>query len=199
MRLGIIWLQFQRPAVAGDCLLQLSLFLESSAQVAMKGSISPLQPDCPSDALDGNLVLAELVSDDPEEVQCLGMIRLDGENLPVSLFGSLQSAGVMMLDRNCQRLGNRCHNPTALGTSCPGCRTLASSRLASKLIPSPQHGPTGVCCGAPSSGICSIRVISSVPPIKARKALCGRQGGPGRGDRTSPRRQSGGPLAGHHA
>ena len=38
------------------------------------------------------------------------MIRLDRENLPVDLLGSLQPAGLMVLDRNRQCFGNRCHD-----------------------------------------------------------------------------------------
>ena len=40
----------------------------------------------------------------------IGLIRLDRENLPVDLLGSLQPAGLMVLDRNRQCFGNRCHN-----------------------------------------------------------------------------------------
>ena len=38
------------------------------------------------------------------------MIRLDRENLPIDLLGSLQPTGLMVLDRNRQCFGNRCHN-----------------------------------------------------------------------------------------
>ena len=37
------------------------------------------------------------------------MIRLDRENLPIDLLGSLQPTTLMVLDRNRQCFGNRCH------------------------------------------------------------------------------------------
>ena len=37
------------------------------------------------------------------------MIRLDRENLPIDLLGSLQPAGLMVLDRNRQCFGNSRH------------------------------------------------------------------------------------------
>ena len=36
---------------------------------------------------------------------CIGMIWLDRENLPVHVLGSLQPAGLMVLDRNRQVSG----------------------------------------------------------------------------------------------
>ena len=55
----------------------------------MEGSLGPIQGDCPSNVLDGDLMLARLVRDDSQQVQGIGLIRLDGENLPVDLLGSL--------------------------------------------------------------------------------------------------------------
>ena len=43
----------------------------------MEGSLGPLQRDRPPNVLDGNLVLAHLVGDDPKQMQRIGMIRLD--------------------------------------------------------------------------------------------------------------------------
>ncbi len=75
----------------------------------MEGSRIAVQADRPFDVLDGNLVLAHLVSNHAEKMEGVGLIRLDGENLPVDLLGSLQPAGLMVLDRNRQCFGNRCH------------------------------------------------------------------------------------------
>ena len=109
VRLGKVRLQFQCPAAIGDRCVQLPLVPQCVAQVAMEGSLIPFQPDRPSNVLDGNLVLARLVSNHAEKMPRIGMIRLDRENLPVNLLGGLQPAGLMMLDRNRQCFGNRCH------------------------------------------------------------------------------------------
>ena len=76
----------------------------------MEGSRIPFQPDRPSNVLDGDLVLAHLVGNHAEKMERIGMIRLDRENLPVDLLGSLQPTGLMVLDRNRQCFGNRCHS-----------------------------------------------------------------------------------------
>jgi hypothetical protein len=39
----------------------------------------------------------------------VGVIRLHLQNLPIDLLASLQATGSMVLDRNRQCLGNRCH------------------------------------------------------------------------------------------
>ena len=76
----------------------------------MEGGHIPFQPDRTSNVFDGSLVLAHLVSNHAEKVPRVGMIRLDRENLPVDLLGGLQPTGLMVLDRNRQCFGNRCHN-----------------------------------------------------------------------------------------
>ena len=53
--------------------------------------------------------LPALVGNHAEKMQRIGMIRLDRENLPIDLLGRLQPAGLMVLDRNRQCFGNRCH------------------------------------------------------------------------------------------
>ena len=50
--LGIVRLQFQCPAVAGDCLIQLSLLLQHKPQVVVRRSIVRIQFQCPAVALD---------------------------------------------------------------------------------------------------------------------------------------------------
>ena len=69
----------------------------------------PVQADCPSDALDGHLVLPDLVRNHTQKMQRVGLIGLDGEDLPVDLLGSLQLPSLVVLDRHRQCLGDRCH------------------------------------------------------------------------------------------
>ena len=79
----------------------------------MEGSRIAVQPDRPSNVLDGNLVLARLVSNHAEKMPRIGLIRLSRKNLPIDLLGGLQPTGLMVLDRNRQGFGNRCHNANA--------------------------------------------------------------------------------------
>jgi hypothetical protein len=75
----------------------------------------------PSNVLDGNFMLAYLVSNHAEKMNRIDVIRLDRQNLPIDLLGGLQPTGLMMLDRNRQRISNRCCN----GLECHGRNTLA--------------------------------------------------------------------------
>jgi hypothetical protein len=143
MHLGIVGLQLQCPAVAGNGFVQLPLLLQCIAEVAVrlgivrlqlqcpvvagqgfgnpaqgairfpqvvvKRSRIPVQLDRPSNVLDGHLVLADLVGNHAEKMNRVGLIRLGLQNLPIDPLGSLQPAGLMVPDRNRQRLGNRCH------------------------------------------------------------------------------------------
>ena len=43
-------------------------------------------------------------------MQRIGLIGLDGENLPVDLLGGLEPARLMVLNRQRQGFGNCCHN-----------------------------------------------------------------------------------------
>jgi hypothetical protein len=54
-------------------------------------------------------MLARSGSYQAKQMERVGMIRLDGENLPIDLFGRLQSAGLLMLDRNQKSIRNFCH------------------------------------------------------------------------------------------
>ena len=65
----------------------------------MESSDIPFQRDRSSNVLDSNLVLAYLVSNHAEKMNRIGMIRFCPQNQPVDLFGSLQPAALMVLDR----------------------------------------------------------------------------------------------------
>ncbi len=107
--LGIVGLQFQGPAAAGNRFGKPVQGTIRSSQVVVEGGRGPVQPDRPLDALDGGLVLARLRSNHAEKMERIGMIRLDRENLPIDLLGSLQPTALMVLDRNRQCFGSRCH------------------------------------------------------------------------------------------
>ena len=76
----------------------------------MKDGHISFHPDRPSNMLDGKIVIAGLGGDHAEKMQRVGMTRLRLENLPIDLLGGLQPTGLMVLDRNRQRLGSRRHN-----------------------------------------------------------------------------------------
>jgi hypothetical protein len=52
-------------------------------------------------------MLANLKSDHAQQVQRIRVIRLDPKDLPVDAFGLLQPTGLVVIDRDLQRLWNR--------------------------------------------------------------------------------------------
>ncbi len=69
-----------------------------------------LQLDGPSDVLDGEAMPARLEREDSQKMQRVGLIRHDGEDLSIYLFGGLQAARPMMLGGDRQNFGKRCHD-----------------------------------------------------------------------------------------
>jgi hypothetical protein len=110
MRPGIVRLQLQRPAVAGNRFGNPAQGKIRSAQIAVELGLIPLQTDRPSDILDGNLVLANLVGNHTEKMPRIGMLRLGLQDPPIDLLGGLQPAGLVVLNRDRQCFGNRCHD-----------------------------------------------------------------------------------------
>ncbi len=109
VRHGKVGLQFQCPAVAGDRFGNPVQGPISFPQIVMEVDGVPAHADRPSNVLDGKLVFARLESNHAQKVQGIGMIRLDRENLPIELLGSLQPTALMVLHRNRKCLGNGCH------------------------------------------------------------------------------------------
>ena len=76
VRLGIVRLQFQCPAVAGDRFVQLPLLLQGSAQVVVRLGKVRLQFQCPAAAGDRFVQLPLLLQGIAQVVVCLGIVRL---------------------------------------------------------------------------------------------------------------------------
>ena len=106
---GKILSQFHGPAVARDGVVQLALDLESHAQAVVISCIGAIRRDCPCHVLDSNLRLAKLLSHPAEMTKRIGLMRLDRENLPIDLLGSLQAARLMVLESDRHCFGKRCH------------------------------------------------------------------------------------------
>ncbi len=100
MGLGILRLQLQCPAVAGDRLVQLPLLFQGSAQVGMGLSPVGLHRQGATDAPCGSLRIAGLAVDHAQQKPRAGLVRRDRENLPADLLGRLQPAGLMVLARS---------------------------------------------------------------------------------------------------
>src|SRR5689334_18194969 len=82
-------LQLQRSAATGH---GLGHSLESAVrlrQVVMKGCLASMHGDGTTNVLDSNRRLTQLVSQHTEQMQRIGLSRVDRENLAVNLLGSL--------------------------------------------------------------------------------------------------------------
>ncbi len=73
--LGIIRIQFQCPTVAVNRFGNPTQGTIRFPQVVMEGKHIPFQPDRPINSLDGNPVLAHLVSQHAEKMKRIGMMR----------------------------------------------------------------------------------------------------------------------------
>ena len=86
---GKVRLEFQRPAVAGGRFGRLSLGHQRIAQIVVCRGIVGFQHQHAMHVLGGKLVIAGLGVDYTQQVQSLRMVRIDLQNLPVNLLGSL--------------------------------------------------------------------------------------------------------------
>jgi hypothetical protein len=134
MCFDIVRLQFQCPTVAGDRFVQLPLVLQRIAQVVVGTDIVRLQYQCPAVAGDRFVQLTHLVGDHAEKMERIDIIWFGLQNLPIDLLGSLEPTALMVLDRNRQSFGNRCHDinyshpicqPQLVSTGIPGRMSLA--------------------------------------------------------------------------
>ena len=74
-----------------------------------KATALPFKAIARANALDGGRAIAHLMREHAEKMRRVGMARVGLENPPINLLGGLQPAGLMVLDRNRQCLGNRRH------------------------------------------------------------------------------------------
>ncbi len=113
--LGKVGLQLQRPAIGGDRFVEPLKALEGVGQVNVEDRRVALQRDRASDGLDGNCVPAHLVCNHAEKMEGVGMVRLDGEDLPIALLGGLQAASLMVLDGNRKGFRDAWHEADYVG------------------------------------------------------------------------------------
>src|SRR5947199_121183 len=98
--LGTVGVQFQCFAEGSDRFLQLPLVPERISQMVVMARFGTVQLDCPTNVLDGNVMLPALVRYYAEQMERIGMVRISRNNLPIGLLCSLQFARLMMAERN---------------------------------------------------------------------------------------------------
>jgi len=103
----------------------------------------PIQLNCSADQLDRNFVIADLMSDQSEKMQSINVIGIGLKDLPVSLFGGLQTTALMMLDGGCQGFGNRRH------FSVPKSWLLRKIDADDFFVVANVHVPVGICWSTP--------------------------------------------------
>ena len=83
LRLGQPWIEDQRPLIAGCSLFQLAQRLISRTQVGVKRRRPPVAGNRLADQLNGYVVAAHLMSQNSQQVQAVGMMGIELQNLPV--------------------------------------------------------------------------------------------------------------------
>jgi hypothetical protein len=87
----------------GLCLTDAPQRPERIADIAVEIRNPIVARDCFADQLDGQLVLATLLSDDAEQMQAVRMVRIGRKDLPVKRLSLGELAGLMQSPRLAQR------------------------------------------------------------------------------------------------
>ncbi len=84
---GVTWSDRQGLLEAGQGLVRSAERLKCRAVVVEIDGLCRVQRDCPADQFQRRSMIALLVASDAQQVQCVDMVRLRGENKAVKLFG----------------------------------------------------------------------------------------------------------------
>ena len=101
------WIDLESAAKVGDGGVRLAEGAAGFAEVGVSHGVLRLDGDGFLNPLHRDFVAAELVRDDAEEVQGVGVVWLHREDLAVERLGIGQATGLVMLNRDLKCLGNR--------------------------------------------------------------------------------------------
>ena len=98
VRRGKIRPQLQGLVVMGNRLVELALIAQSHRQIAVRGGKRWIQAQSLLDVNDRQVVLANLLSDHTEEMQGIGVARIDLQNLAIEHLGLVQITSLVIVD-----------------------------------------------------------------------------------------------------
>ena len=129
---------------------QLALPLIGDAEIVVIDGDIAVQSNRLADQGRGNIVAPALMGEDPQKMQTLGVVRIDGENLPIMSFRFAKITGLVELARKVEQFGDagRC---CGIGGRCGWSRTTIS--LPGCGAPLPAIGRAG--CAAVSNHACA--------------------------------------------
>ena len=111
---GVVRLIANGLAKAGHGLLQTSEGLECAAQVAMRGGKVRLRLDGGAHVLDRQVMTANLIVGNAEEMEGICVARIHFQDLLVQMYRIAEIVGLMMLDGEIESLRYRKHILTSL-------------------------------------------------------------------------------------
>ena len=100
-------LEFTRAAIGDDRLVELAARMQRQAEVEMKCRNVGIHAHGLPDEIHRHVFLPDLMRDDSEQVQRIGMPRLHREDLPVDRLRLRQPPGLVMLERDLKSFGDR--------------------------------------------------------------------------------------------
>jgi len=103
----VVGLEFERAAKAGDRFVQPACCSIDFAEVGISGGIIRVRRDGLANPVYRELMAAHLLGDDAPQAERLGIVWLHREDLAVNPFGLCQTSGLMMLNRDLERLWDR--------------------------------------------------------------------------------------------
>ena len=101
-RLGVVGLQSQRGATAVDGPVHLAQHAVDQGQIGMVGSGGRIEGDGTPDPFGRPNRIALLIGDHAEQVQCVGVVWLSGQDATIRLGRLVQEAALVLLDGQCQ-------------------------------------------------------------------------------------------------
>ena len=94
-------------AIFDDGLVKLAARMQRQAEVEMKCRNVGIHAHGLPDEVHRQVFLPDLMRDDSEQVQRIGMPRIHGEDLPVDRLRLTQPPGLVMLERDLKSFGDR--------------------------------------------------------------------------------------------
>jgi len=106
MSLRKVGLNADGLATGGDRLFEFALSPERGPKVGKVGRVASIPFDGPPNQFDGYFRAPKLVSDQPQQMQGVGMIRLYGQYLPVIGLGFDELAGLLAGEPGLKQVSN---------------------------------------------------------------------------------------------
>jgi len=103
----LVRLELERAVIRGDGFLHATTHAIGFPEVRMSGGMVRREHDGLAHPLDGEIMASQLVGNDAEMVQCIGVVGLHGKDLPVKGLSLRQPPRMVVLEGQGESLWDR--------------------------------------------------------------------------------------------